>query len=417
MDRVAHLLFALAAFVGLSAGDLSAKAAPERPTLIVISIDGFRADYIDRGLTPTLSALAKTGVHAVAMRPSFPSVTEPNHYTLMTGLCPDHHGIVDNTMIDPTMPGLNFGGPHEKGMDNDPRWWNGAVPLWVTAQRRGLKTASSFWPGDEAVVHGVAPTYLQAYPKPVPVLMPMETQIDMVLGWMSLAAAQRPALIRLHLDPVDTVGHVLGPDSSGLRPSISKVDAMLAKLIAGLKARDLDDKVNIIIVSDHGMTTVSPDRVILLDDVIDLKNATVPAMLAAAGINPAPGHEAEIAAALLKPHDHMTCWRKADIPTRLHYGTNSRVAAILCLADLGWTVATRAGLAAIPITLRGNHGYNPAEPTMAALFVAHGPAFKSGVTLPAFDNIDVYSLLTKVMGIRPEPNDGNIKALAAGLKP
>ena len=396
-------------------GVLGASTAPAtHPPLIVVSLDGFRADYFDRGLTPTLASLAADGVHARAMRPSFPSVTDPNHYTLMTGLRPDHHGIIDNTMVDPAMPGMAFGGPHTSGTDADPRWWNQATPLWVSAERQGLKTATSTWPGDEAVVQGVPVTYRQSRPEP-PAKLTMDQQIDTVLAWLDLPAGQRPALIRLHFSPVDDTGHLFGPDSPAVNAAIAKVDGELARLVAGLKSRGLYDRVNLVIVSDHGMTTISPTQIIYLDDLIDLKSVVVTTYGAEGGVNPVPGHEAEIEKVLLAPRPHMQCWRRRDIPARLHYGSNPRVPQIFCLADVGWTVVTREAAAYYPL-LHGNHGYDPAEPTMAAFFLAHGPAFKSGVTLAAFDNVDVYPMLARLLGVKPQPGDGDLSGVAAGLR-
>ncbi len=411
--RIGQAAIVLAVLLMAATPTLSRPHIP-RPLLIVVSIDGFRADYFDRGLTPTLAGLAAAGVHARSMRPAFPSVTEPNHYTLMTGLYPDHHGIVDNTMIDPAMPGMSFGGPHGVGSDNDPRWWNQATPLWVTAERRGLKTASSFWPGDEAVVHGVATTYLQPKPNPRPLFAAMDPQIDTVLGWLDLPVDRRPALIRLHLDLVDTMGHISGPDSANVNNALGKVDQALGRLVTGLKARGVFDRVNLIVVSDHGMTGISAKRTIFLDDLIDLKHAVATATGAEAGVNPLAGHESEIEAVLLAPRDHMHCWRRSEIPPNLHYGTNARTPAVLCLGDLGWTVITRAAAEQYP-QLLGNHGYDPAEPDMAALFIAHGPAFRSAVSLPSFDNVDVYALLARLLGVPAQPNDGRIEPLLSAL--
>ena len=409
MVKAQRLVWAMLAILSGWGGAVTAKSL--RAPLIVISLDGFRADYFDRGLTPTLADLAATGVRAKAMRPAFPSVTEPNHYTLMTGLYPDHHGVIDNTMVDPRMPGMAFGGPHTKGQDSDPRWWDGATPLWVTAARAGLKTASSRWPGDEAIVHGVTPTYLAQHSAPLTIA----AQVEGVLAWLDLPRAKRPVLIRLHLDDVDGYGHIFGPDSSRTNIAISSIDAVLGQLAQGLKTRKLYDRVNIVVVSDHGMTGVSPKRNIYLDDLVDPAFFTVPAYWAAAGVNPIAGHEAEVEKALLQFHDHMRCWRRQEIPARLHYGTNPRSPAIVCLADLGWSVVTHAIVKSFP-PLYGNHGYDPAEPDMAALFIAHGPAFKSGVTLPNFDNVDIYQLLTTVMGLRPEPNDGRFEDVQGALK-
>jgi len=168
-------------------------------------------------------------------------------------------------------------------------------------------------------------------------------------------------------------------------------------------------------VSDHGMATISPTSIIYLDDLIDLKSVVVTTYGAEGGVNPLPGHEAEIEKVLLAPRPHMQCWLRRDIPARLHYGRNPRVPAIFCLADVGWTVITRQAASYYPL-LHGNHGYDPAEPTMAAFFLAHGPAFKAGVVLPTFDNVDVYPLLARLVGVKPEPNDGRLSDVAPGLR-
>jgi predicted AlkP superfamily pyrophosphatase or phosphodiesterase len=404
MFRFGLLLTLLA---GLAAASPAAAATPRAP-VIIISIDGFRADYFDRGLSPTLAALATDGVHAKAMRPSFPSVTEPNHYTLMTGLRPDHHGVVDNMMRDPNMPGAWFG-DSGSNVDSDPRWWNEATPLWVSAQRQGLRTASSFWPGDTVIVHNTQPTYLQPHDRKTT----MDQQVDAVLGWLDLPAGQRPALIRMHVSAVDTSGHLFGPDSTQVNGEIGKVDAVIGRLVAGLKSRGLYDKTNLIVVSDHGMAAIS--KVILLDDLIDISHVTVATYGAGGGVNPLPGHEAEIERALLAPHEHMTCWKRANIPANLHYGTNPRVPAIYCLGQLGWSVVTSKG-APLYRALRGDHGYDPAEPTMWALFIAHGPSFRRGVSLPVFDNVDVYPLLARLLDVRPLPNDGHLSEVSGALR-
>lgn len=389
----------------------TAAAAEAGPT-IVISIDGFRADYFDRGLTPTLAALAKDGVHAKAMRPSFPSVTQPNHYTLMTGLRPDHHGIVDNGMLDPAIPGLQFG----EGVDanKDPRWWTTATPLWVSAAKAGMKTAESHWPNGDAKVGGVDFTYHDT----TPWRTPPDKETDTVLGWLDLPEAQRPSLILLHYDPVDQMGHVFGPDAPQTNAAIGSVDAAIGKLVDGLKTRGLYDSTNLVMVSDHGMTflgTTPPGYI--LDTMLDLNNVTVSIEGADGGFWPRPGHEAEIEKVLLgTSYPHMKCWKKANIPANLHYGSNPRVPPILCLADLGWSIVTNATLKKYPVTLHGNHGYDPALPDMAAFFLAHGPAFRQGITLEPFDNVDVYPMLTKLVGVKAEPNDGNAATLAGALR-
>lgn len=308
-----------------------------------------------------------------------------------------------------------FGGPHTEGTDNDPRWWNEATPLWVSAERLGLKTATSRWPSDEAVVQGVPATYREEGPQPHQPPPTMDQQVDTVLDWLDLPADKRPALVRLHFGAVDTAGHLFGPDSPSVNAAISKVDTAMARLVDGLKASHLYETANLVVLSDHGMATISPTMIIYLDDLIDLKSVVVTTYGAEGGVNPLPGHEAEVEKVLLAPRPHMQCWRRADIPAHLHYGHNPRVPAIFCLADVGWTVITREEASAYPL-LRGNHGYDPAEPTMAAFFLAHGPGFKAGVTLPTFDNVDVYPMLAKLIGVKPEPNDGHLSDIAAGLR-
>jgi predicted AlkP superfamily pyrophosphatase or phosphodiesterase len=402
-----RLLAACAAALATALIASSADSAPRAP-VIVVSIDGFRADYFDRGLTPTLAVLAAEGAHAKAMRPSFPSVTVPNHYTLMTGLVPDHHGVVDNNMRDPAIPGW-FGNTDKA--DLDPRWWEEATPLWVTAHRAGLKTATSLWPGDDVVIDGVTPDYAEAAGRRVS----PDEQVDHVLGWLDLPAEQRPQLVRLHFSMVDTAGHLFGPDTPQVNKAIVTADGEVKRLVDGLKARGLYEKVELIVLSDHGMAAIAPERTILLDDVIDLSHVQVATFGAEGGVDPLPGHEAEIEAALLKPHDHMTCWRRKDIPAHLHYGSNPRVPAIFCLAEVGWSVIDRADAAHYP-KLLGNHGYDPADRTQWAFFVAHGPAFRAGVTLPVFDNVDVYPLLARLLSVKPEHNDGRLRDLATALR-
>jgi predicted AlkP superfamily pyrophosphatase or phosphodiesterase len=259
----------------------------------------------------------------------------------------------------------------------------------------------------------VSPAYLQTWN---PQLKP-EAQTRVVLGWLSLPADIRPKLVLLHYDPVDNMGHAFGPDSAQVNATIRTVDTAVGQLFDGLKAHGLSQSTDVVIVSDHGMTAVSPNRVIWLDDLFKAGDAIVPSFGAYAGIDPLPGHEAEVAAALLKPHDHMTCWKKSDIPARLHFGGNPRVPAIWCDAEDGWLVITRGIAAAYgnkPIY--GNHGYDPNDPKMAALFLAVGPDFRKGVTVPDFPNVDVYPMLARLLNIPSLPNDGDESFAKAALK-
>jgi predicted AlkP superfamily pyrophosphatase or phosphodiesterase len=402
-------ILAAFALVGLAGCAHDSAVTHDRPLVILVSIDGFRADYLDRGLTPNIAALAAEGVRAQSMRPSFPSVTFPNHYTLVTGLYPDHHGVVNNTMEDPAMPGKVFTTADAR----DERWWDEATPIWITAQRQGLHAAAMFWPGSDIPIHGTLPDRFMPFDKSIAA----EKRTDTVLGWLDLPADQRPAFITLYFDQVDGAGHSGGPDSDQVNKALRTVDAAIGRLIDGLKQRGRFDRVNLIVVADHGMEANSVQRVVYLDDLADPKIMHVEATGLVTGLRPEPGHEAVVERALLKPHDHMQCWRKADIPARLHYGTNPRVPAIVCLAEPGWAIWTHAFIASLKGGfVYGMHGYDPADPLMGALFVAEGPSFRQGMVHPAFDNVDVYPLLTHLLAIKPEANDGKFGEVADMLR-
>jgi len=392
------------------AGCTHTPETAKQPLVILVSIDGFRADYLDRGLTPNIAALAAQGVRAQAMRPAFPSVTFPNHYTLVTGLYPDHHGVVNNTMEDPAIPGPAFTVANSR----DERWWDEATPIWITAQRQGLRTATMFWPGSDVPIHGTLPDRFVPFDKTIT----PDRRTDTVLGWLDLPPEQRPQFVTLYFDQVDGAGHASGPDSDAVNKALQLVDAAIGRLVDGLRQRSLFERANLILVADHGMEANFPDRVVYLDDLIDPKTVHVEATGVVTGLRAEPGHEAAVERALLKPHPHMQCWRKGEIPARLHYGGNPRVPALLCLAEPGWAIWTHDFIASLKGGfVYGMHGYDPADPRMNALFVAEGPAFRQGMVHPAFDNVDVYPLLIRLLAIKPESNDGKFGEVADMLRP
>lgn len=385
-----------------------AQAAPAKPPLtILISIDAFRPDYLDRGVTPVMSGLAAQGVRG-ALRPSFPSKTYPNHYAMVTGLRPDRNGIVANNMQDPAIPGVTFAMSNRAAVA-DRRWWDEALPIWVTAERSGMVTAPMFWPGADAAVHGVLPHFNLVFDQ----TMSSDARVDRMLAWLDLPPDQRPRFATLYFDVVDTAGHDYGPDSAEVNASAAIVDAAIGRLVAGLKARGLE--ANLVIVADHGMTALSPQRRIYMDDLVPNDAYRTLDTEAFMTIYPAKGREAQVERALFSPHAHLHCWPKAKIPARFHYGRNPRVAPIFCLPDTGWTLTTHDHVATKPEL--GNHGYDNASPDMAAVFVANGPAFRRGVALPTFDNVDVYPLLAKLLQVKPRPNDGRLRDLAPALAP
>jgi predicted AlkP superfamily pyrophosphatase or phosphodiesterase len=383
----------------------AAVSAPAHP-VILISVDGLRADYLRRGLTPNISALAARGVTTPAMRPSFPSLTFPNHYTLVTGLRPDRHGIVNNNMDDAVLGRFAMSIKEAVG---DARWWNGGEPIWVTAERAGIPTATMFWPGSDAAIRGVRPRNWL----PFDGAKPEGERVDQVLAWLDIKP--QAGFATLYFDTVDHEGHSYGPDSAEVNKALTEVDRQIGRLLAGLQARGID--ANIVLVADHGMAQVSDDRRVFLDALIDTAKLKLVAGGAVAAINPAPGQEAAVRAALVKSHPHMTCWDKAAIPAALHYGRNPRVPAIICAAEPGWMIwlsLPRPDPSRGP--LAGMHGYDPADPSMAAAFVAAGPGFRGGVVLPPFDNVDVHPLLLRLLGLPPMATDGNARTLAKALR-
>lgn len=390
----------------------SATVAEERaPVTILISIDGFRADYLDRGVTPVLSRLAAEGARG-PMRPSFPSKTYPNHWTLVTGLRPDRHGIVANKMEDPRRPGETF-----TMANDDPFWWNAAEPIWLDAERAGIRTATQFWPGsnvaigghkekptDWETIGGARPSDWQEYNQSI-----TGTQrVNGILDWLRRPAAIRPKFLTLYFDVVDTIGHDFGPDDARTLKAAAEVDREIGQLVAGLA--ELGQKANLVIVADHGMAATQSSRVVVLGQMLPLDDIRLLETGPFASLYPAPGKEAAVEKALLGKHAHMQCWRRNEIPARFHYGANPRVPPIFCLAETGWLINARAPTRRFA---EGAHGYDNFAPEMAALFIAHGPAFRPA-TLPAFDNVDVYPLLRDLLGL---PAKAGVDGSDAVFKP
>jgi predicted AlkP superfamily pyrophosphatase or phosphodiesterase len=386
-----------------------AAPSPQAPAItILISIDGFRPDYLERGVTPALSRLAREGA-AASMRPAFPSITFPNHYTLVTGVRPDTHGVVNNRMEDAARPGVAFT-LADRAVAADPIWWAGATPIWVSAERQGVRTATMFWPGSDYELQGVRPTRWRMFDQTLPDF----ARVDTLLSWLDAPEAERPRFLTLYFDIVDTAGHRFGPDAPEVNSAAAQVDAAIARLVAGLEARAIS--ANLVIVSDHGMAAVSDERMIDLDAMLPAGSARVVWDGPLAGVEPAPGQAAAVEAALLGQHGGGACLRKQDVAVRYGFGAHARVPAIVCVADLGWRYRS-AQIPAYRTPSLGAHGYDPALPEMAALFIAHGPAFRQGVALPAFNNVSAYPLLAHLVGLTPEPNEGNLADVAPALAP
>lgn len=391
-----------------------ASAEARAPVTILVGIDGFHPNYLHKGNSPNLDALATGGVSG-SMRPSFPSKTFPNFWTLVTGDRPDRHGIVANSMEDPSRPGEKF-----TMANDDPFWWNAASPIWVDAEKQGVRTATMFWPGANV---GWGGTKAKEWPNAITGdTRPQDWQqfnqvvtgtqrVNAVLDWVRRPASIRPRFLTLYFDTVDTAGHTYGPNSPETAAAVHEVDKLIGELTRGL--RDMGQPVNFVIVADHGMAATSSERTIALDNVAPPTDYRIVESGPYATLEPLPGREDALATALSKPREHMQCWRKGEIPERFHYGSNVRIPPWLCLAEPGWSIVPTAP--SKPWT-GGNHGYDNAAPEMAALFIANGPAFNSGLSLPAFDNVDIYPLLARLLGIKPHDTDGDISPLLPALK-
>jgi predicted AlkP superfamily pyrophosphatase or phosphodiesterase len=370
-----------------------------RPTVILISIDGFRYDYLEKYRAPHLQHLAATGVRAAALLPCFPTYTFPNHYSIVTGLYPAHHGIVANEIYD---PGFDSTFDPKKPSAKEGRWWSGE-PIWVTADKQGQKTASMFWIGATAPIEGMQPDYWEPFDAKVP----PNARVDKILGWLDLPVEQRPAFLALYFDQVDHQGHDYGPDSPQVRDAVAAVDAALGRLLDGLRRRDFEDRVNIIVVSDHGMTATPPKQVIFIDDYIDLRRVRVVTRGQFFTLWPAPGKTDAIFAQLQKvPHTRV--YRRENVPARWRYTGNARIAPIILLADEGWTISDHEYSKSHQLQ-RGGHGYDNNLRSMQAIFIAHGPGFKPGTTLPAFPNVDIYDLMAYLLHLKPAHNDGTLE--------
>jgi predicted AlkP superfamily pyrophosphatase or phosphodiesterase len=380
-------------------------------TILLISIDGFRYNYFEKTATRNLSRLAEEGVKAEWMTPVFPSMTFPNHYSIVTGLYAEHHGIVNNSMYDPEFK-ANFSMGNAVEVKNG-RWWGGE-PLWVTAEKQGQKSATFFWPGSEAEIAGKRPSYGQVYNGKVP----NNARVDTVLAWLDKPAVQRPTFLTLYFSTVDDAGHHQGPDSPELIKAIQSVDSTIGYLISGLQSRKLYNQVNVMVVSDHGMTALDPERITYLDDYLDSTKVARINWGVVTGVWPKAGSEDSIYARLkAQPRLHLQVYRKADIPSRYHYQQNRRIAPILCVADNGWQITSRKfAKSSKSDPYVGTHGYDNQTPDMRAIFIAHGPAFRKGFVAKPFANVHLYSLMANVLGLTPATNDGQLDSVKTMLR-
>lgn len=385
----------------------TALSEPARPSVLLVSLDGFHPRYLEWGVTPNLARLAEGGVRAEWMGSSYPTLSFPNLYTIATGLRPDRHGMIHNTIHDPAL-GSDFSHRSREAIA-DRRWWGGE-PIWVGAEKAGLPTATLFWPGSEAEIAGERPTRWMPFDDKLSI----DARVDTVLGWLTEPLATRPRFATLYFEHLDRISQDHGPDSPETRASVAELDRAIGRVLAGLAG---GDPVNLIVLSDHGMASIEPGQRLALEDMVAPADAKAVTDGEVVGFQPLPGRTAAAERALLGAHEHYDCWRKAEIPAHWHYGRHPRVPPIVCQMHEGWDARPREVLARrIRTGTGGSHGYDPALESMHSLFIAHGPAFRPSTVLPPFDNVDVYPLLARLIGIQPTGNDGDITSLVPALR-
>ena len=405
------VLLALA-FVAPSAAE-PPLAQTTRPIVILIAIDGWRWDYIERFRPPVLGGMAAAGVRSEGLIPIFPSKTFPNHYTVVTGLHAARHGITSNNMADPALPWRFTLGNRE--VQQDTRWWGGE-PLWVGVERQGQIAATMFWPGSDVEIAGDRPTFWRPYEHE----LPNEARVDQLLVWLNEPEPKRPTFLTLYFSDVDTAGHRFGPSAEETRTAALHVDTMVGRLVSGIEQLGLASRTNYVIVSDHGMAELSRERVIVLDDYLDLATVDLIDSAPIVGIIVRAGDSVESAyRALAGKHPALQVYTRSTLPEEHRLRNHPRLPDLIGVADDGWHPTTKAWLARDQTTGEfpgGNHGYEPKHRSMHGLFVATGSQFKSGIVVPAFDNIHVYVLLCRLLGISPATNDGDPAVTASFLQ-
>lgn len=376
--------------------------------VVLVSLDGFRYDYAAKYGAKNLLAMAARGATAPdGMIPSYPSVTFPNHFSIVTGLYPDHHGIVANAFYDPARKETySLSNPKATG---DGSWYSG-TPLWVLAEQQGMRAACFYWPSSDAEIQGKRPSYFMA---PYDDKFPDEKRVDQVLTWLQLPPDKRPHFVTLYYEITDDTGHQYGPDSPETADAVRHIDEMIGKLSAGIAALGLP--VDLIVIADHGMETLQGDWVVL-DKWADLSQFET------VGPRLYPKSEADAEKAyhsLLGASDKFKVYRRAQVPAYLHYNSNPREGDPVVVPTGPYSIVAHdpnsKGGNSFPS--RGGHGYDPRQmPSMKAIFVAAGPDIRPGATVPSFENVNLYPMMASILGLHTGPIDGNLRVLHGILK-
>ena len=384
----------------------NSAASQAKHYVVLVSLDGFRYDYAEKYGAKHLLAMAKQGASVPdGMIPSYPSITFPNHYTLVTGLYPEHHGIVANSFYDPARKQRYS--YTDFATESDGTWYGG-TPLWVLAEQQGMRSACFFWPGSEAAIQAVRPSYYLHFDNK----FPDEKRIEQVVAWLQLPPEQRPHFITLYYYQPDHSGHESGPDSPETRDAVRHVDELVGKLKADLDSLHLP--IDLIVVSDHGMEKVQGTW-INLDRYADLTNFVTEGSL----LYPNSEADAEKAYNQLKKADsHFMVYRLAHVPAALHFNENPREGDPVIVPTGPYLFRAQAPETTTPSRPPpvGAHGYDPGQmKDMRAVFYAVGPDIRPGATVKPFENVNVYPLIAHILGLNPPKVDGSLNVLSGIL--
>lgn len=385
----------------------------DAPYVVLVSLDGFRYDYMDLFETPNLHRISDAGVRSEGLIPVFPVKTFPNHYSIATGMYADSHGIVGNSFYEAEFAA------HYRVADRDEvengRWYGGE-PIWVTAETQGMVSASYFWVGSEAPVMGVQPTYWYHFDSGVPYV----DRVDQVIEWLGRPAESRPHMITLYMEETDNQGHVFATDSPEMLEAVSRVDGLIGRLLDGIDALSYGDQVHVIVVSDHGMGRFTAEQSYFLKDLIDLGEGVDvmgggPHMIMYVQGDTTRKDQLRNELAAVLPR--VRVYRTGDMPERFHYASaGERLGDITLVPDFGWSVFAHSA-ADRPATGGWTHGWDRDTPQMRGLFVAAGPRIVQGPMLPEIENVHIYPFLVELLGLDPNPGiDGRLEVLGRVIR-
>ncbi len=385
--------------------------AQNKPYVILVSFDAFRWDYINRGITPNLDKLKKDGVWALSLQPTFPSKTFPNHQSIITGMYPENHGIIANGFEDKFKDEVYR--MNDSNSVNNAKWYWGEA-FWETAERQGIKTASYFWPGSEVKLSYRKPTYVEKYDGK----KSHDERINGVINWLKLPIDKRPHFITLYFSDTDDKGHKYGPNSKEINDAIKLLDDVAGKIFSKLEEINMKDSVNVIFVSDHGMTEISKDRIINVEKFLEGYNCKFLDESVLMTIEPPKEKFKEVYELLKKNENHFKVYYRNEVPEYFHFSDNYLIPSLVLIPEIGWNLLTEKGIKRFDnVYIGGNHGYDNYNLDMHGFFIAAGPNFKKGYATGTLQNIDIYPLLCKIFNIFPRSNiDGKPERIEFILK-